>query len=161
MAVNRKVNHWQPDKSSDRIEKAIVDALFEIEEDMQDISIWNEVKLRDGDLVRVSPNYSQTGPFYDLVTVYGLGGGGVFTPAKVLCFYKNLDHKLMALVHATKPTPVVNKSSILTQTYILQYHPNRKPKLQSIEVRSIDCSIFGFSPSSLLKPGRLLHDYDK
>eukprot|EP00957_Ditylum_brightwellii_P069650 5289587-Ditylum_brightwellii.AAC.1 len=87
---------------------------------MHDIPIWNEVKLRDGDLVRASPNYSQTGPFYDLVSVCGLGGQEeTFTPAKVLCFYKNLDQRLMALVYAAYSAPIVGKATLLTETCTL------------------------------------------
>lgn len=139
----------------------ITNALFREEPSIPVYEIYGEIKLRDGSRVRATPNYNQTGPWYDMVNVKWQMGEHDVTlyPARCLCFYTKkdpesggiLDYK--ALVHGTNlPDPgtaCIHNDTLLTSNYYFEWdsHPKRKrnedtpivpPKIYSVSLSAIE-----------------------
>ena len=91
-ALNRNNEPKTPDDKSGFVAKEVLDALKEKEPSMSQFEIYNEVILRDNSRLRASPNYANSGPWYDYVNVSWerMANGAVETyllPAKCLCFF--------------------------------------------------------------------------
>ncbi len=120
------------------IDKAINDAFFRLEPSLDVHEIHCEVQLRDQSRIRATPNYCQTGPWYDFVNVKWDTNPPRYYPARCLAFYQKRNHEdgllqLMALVHgADKPKGRGTSSkfldTLLTSHFYFEYTSSRKPK---------------------------------
>ena len=151
-ACDRKGGERLPDKSSGYLDIAITSKLLELESLIDEFSIFTEVVIRNGSRVKATPNYRQSGPWYDLVNVQW--GETEMIPARVLCFYPKWDNILQknfpyALVHTVdesiigKKFPGGYKDSILTRHYKMQYQ-RRMPTILRVPVASIDSAVVGY-----------------
>jgi hypothetical protein len=171
VALNRKNEPKQPDIQSGYLDQEIIDALKKHEPLIKSFAIYNEVVLRDNSRLRASPNYANSGPWYDYVNVSWehIVNGKEETyllPAKCLCFFHKgcVDHtgvnSMMALVHS------VDQGSngkidgridtLLTRNYRMEFDSKGKPLTHVVPVASIDSSIrcFTHSPSKALFDSR-------
>jgi hypothetical protein len=154
-ACDRKYKEGKPNKESGFIDEYVLQYLKEHEPDMAYIDIYNEVILRDGGMrVRASPNYNNSGPWYDFVNVKW--DSGMF-PAKCLCFYRKFDqgcskfdqgcsnYEMKALIHSVDDKSlgrVTGKmNTLLTYHYNMLYDRNQNPKLHVVDVASIDSAV--------------------
>lgn len=166
--VNRKGKLIEGDQDVGIIPE-ITNAFLREEPSMEVYEIHCEIQLRDKSRVRATPNYSKSGPWYDMVYVKWQVGdelGACLYPARCLAFYtkKNPDTgeivETKALVHGTNlPSPdqvIVHKDTLLTSHYYFEWESNtskRKrndevvvwhPKIYSINVSSIESSVMWF-----------------
>jgi len=158
-AVNRKNESHEPDKSTGYIVTEIADALKKHEPQMRIFKIYNEVVLRDNSRVRASPNYHQSGPWYDYVNVTWehLHDENIETyllPAKCLCFFSKscLEtgiQEIMALIHTVDQKSIGrvagHHDTLLTRHYNMQYDNKGTPVTHVVPVASIDSALRCFS----------------
>jgi len=131
--------------------------MLEIEPSLDEISVFNEVILRDGSYVRAFPNYRKEGPWHDFVNVQWEDGNDTsyLLPAQCLTFYRK-DNQLLALVHSVdvasdgKVSGYTN--SVLTTHYNMQYSRSGSPSVYSINCAAIDSSMLAIfhNPSTFL-----------
>ena len=165
-ALNRNNEPKTVDDKSGCLDKGILDALKEKEPSMKQFEIYNEVILRDNSHLRASPNYANSGPWYDYVNVSWerLANGGVETyllPAKCLCFFRKECMvsgriEIMALIHSVDPFSkgkiAGHMDTLLTCNYRMEFDNKGKPVTHVVPVASIESAIrcFPHVPSSQL-----------
>ena len=166
-AMNRKMETKAPDKKSGYIISQVTDGLKKHVPHIKKFDIYNEVILRDNSRLRASPNYANSGPWYDYVNVSWerVVDGDVQTyllPAKCCCFFRNTsgeqseEHELMALIHTVDLSSsghiAGRPDTLLTKHYRMQYNKNGEPVTHVIPVASIDSAVrcFPHSPSKEL-----------
>lgn len=132
------------------IDVGITEAYLELEPNETEYELYGEIQLKDKSFVRATPDYSQTGPWYDYVNVKWMleGNKTLVYPARCLGFYKKKDIKdgsvqIMALVHGTdKPKSTGGTSSLdtmLTLHYWLEYDAEtKKPKIYTVSISTIE-----------------------
>ena len=84
-------------KQDDHLDKDLIKWLQGIECIQDGSFIYSEVILKSGSLLRATPNYGGTGPWYDWVTYLrevGDHGETIECPFKVLGFYKDSNQKV-------------------------------------------------------------------
>jgi hypothetical protein len=147
------------------IDRAINDAFFRLEPSLDIHEIHCEVQLRDQSRIRATPNYGQTGPWYDFVNVKWDENPPRLYPARCLAFYQKRNHEdgsiqLMALVHgADKPRGRETSlfgDTLLTSHYFFEYTSSRKPKIYAIPVATIESAVLCF-PHEPPKDNTLFH----
>ena len=159
-SVSRKNEHMSPNKKSGSLPNEVVDALRMHEPQLERFEIHNEVILRDNSRVRASPNYANSGPWYDYVNVsWERSDDGIvetyLLPARCICFFRK-EHEeqsgyqeIMALVHTVDSRSVGKipgrTDTLLTRHYRMQYDSRGQPVTHVIPVASIDSSIRCFS----------------
>jgi|GEM_PF-4704884 hypothetical protein len=136
------------------INQSITEALFRLEPDLDVYEIHCELKLRDQSRIRATPNYCQTGPWYDFVNVKWDGNPPFISPARCLAFYQkkpsnDSQSQVMALVHsADKRSPGKESSShtdtLLTAQYYLEYTSSKRPKIYAIPAATIESAVLCF-----------------
>jgi hypothetical protein len=154
-AVNRNNIQHQPDARSGKLSSVVIQALKYHEPDILLFEIYNEVVLRDNSRVRASPNYANTGPWYDYVnvsweTIANDNVQSYLLPAKCLCFFRKLNSEtsrceMLALVHTVDQQSLGKVTgridTVLTRNYKMQYDASGKPVTHVVPVASIDSSI--------------------
>jgi hypothetical protein len=155
-ALNRKNEPNTPNRQSGFIMGEIINALKQHEPLMKRFEIYNEVVLRDNSRLRASPNYSNSGPWYDYaniswekitendtVDVYLL-------PAKCLCFFRKKcevtgEEEIMALIHSVKQNSKGRSDgrldTLLTRNYNMEFDNRGQPLTHVVPVASIDSSV--------------------
>jgi hypothetical protein len=136
------------------INQSITEALFRLEPDLDVYEIHCELKLRDQSRIRATPNYCQTGPWYDFVNVKWDGNPPFISPARCLAFYQkkpsnDSQSQVMALVNsANKRSPGKESSShtdtLLTAQYYLEYTSSKRPKIYAIPAATIESAVLCF-----------------
>jgi hypothetical protein len=154
-AVDRKNEAKAPDEKSGNLNRVVTDALKKHEPHTRKFEIYNEVILRDNSRVRASPNYSNSGPWYDYANVSWekMVNGVVETyllPAKCFCFYRSgneqyKDQEIMALIHTVDQSSQGNISgrpdTLLTRNYRMQFTNKGEPVTHVVPVASIDAAV--------------------
>ena len=158
-ALNRKNDPKPPDIHSGCLDCEITEALRKHEPHMQQFEIYNEVVLRDDSRLRASPNYANSGPWYDYANVSWekVVDGVVQTyllPAKCLCFFRKKcqqsgSQDLMALIQAvdqfSKGRNDGRIETLLTRNYVLEFDNRRRPVTHVVPVASIDSPVRCFA----------------
>lgn len=139
-----------------QINQAITEALFEVEPTLDVYEIHGEVLLADRSRIRATPNYCQSGPWYDFVNVkWDVQPEPKLFPARCLAFYQKNDcddpvgsPQLMALVHGAdskRPEGTGRRdSTMLTSQFFLEYTNTKKPKIYAIPVTTIESAVLCF-----------------
>ena len=154
-AVSRKNEHNEPGDKSGSLDSEVTDALKEHEPHMNHFEIYNEVVLRDNSRLRASPNYANSGPWYDFanVTWEKLVNGVVETyllPARCLCFFRKVEQhtgtqEILALIHSVDQYSNGKidgrPDTLLTRNYRMEFDNRGRPITHVVPVASIDCSI--------------------
>ena len=154
-AMNRKNAGKPPDDKSGYLNRVIIDALKKHESHTRKFEIYNEVILRDNSRLRASPNYANSGPWYDFANVSWerMVNGNLETyllPAKCVCFFRrgnetNSDQEIMALIHTVDQSSEGNVSgrpdTLLTRNYRMQFRNKCEPVTHVVPVASIDSAI--------------------
>ena len=165
-AMNRKNEPKQPDAKSGNLDREVTEALKNHEPQTKMFAIYNEVILRDNSRLRASPNYANSGPWYDFANVVWeqcVNGEAktYLLPAKCLCFFRkeeqeNGSQEVMALIHSvdqgSKGKVDGRIDTLLTQNYRMEFDKKGKPLTHVVPVASIDSSVrcFPHSPSQTL-----------
>ena len=135
------------------IDRMISEAFFRLEPTLDVYEIHCEVKLRDQSRLRATPNYSQTGPWYDFVNVQWDANPPRLYPARCLAFYQKQNCEdgliqLMALVHgADKPKSRGSSlfmDTLLTSHYAFEYTSSKKPQIYAVPVATIESAVLCF-----------------
>jgi len=152
-----------PDKESGIVDVSILKELKRKYPNASEILIFNEVILRNNNRVRASPNYSQSGPWYDYANIsWELDSNSCNTenesvktyllPAKCLCFFRvkyregdtrNDDGDILALIHSADAHSEGKVSgrvdTLLTRNFKLEFEKsNKNPKTDIVSVATID-----------------------
>jgi hypothetical protein len=166
VSVDRK-NEWaQPNKKSGFVEREVLDALKKHEGETNRFEIYNEVVLRDQSRIRASPNYANSGPWYDYANVSWERTNDTIVetyllPARCLCFFSKVDlgtghREIMALVHSVDQFSTGRitgrTDTLITRHYLLEYDSKGVPVTHVVPVASIDSAIrcFPHTPSNKL-----------
>jgi hypothetical protein len=137
-SVNRKNEQTNPDSKSGNMSSQVLEALKRHEPLMKKFEIYNEVILRDDSRVRASPNYANSGPWYDYANISWerIDEEGVIEtyllPARCICFFRKVDRasacgaqEIMALVHTVDQLSAGKipgrTDTLLTRHYRMQY----------------------------------------
>ena len=164
--MSRKNIPVPSDTRSGILSPVIMDALKNHEPNMKTFEIFNEVVLRDNCRIRASPNYANSGPWYDFANVSWERVDNNVTetyllPAKCLCFF----HKhcpdtglkeIMALIHTVDESSggkcPGRPDTLLLKNYRMQYNQRRQPITYVVPVASVDSCIrcFPHSPTKEL-----------
>lgn len=158
-ALNRNNEPKIPDDKSGYLDKEVLYALKEKEPSMTQFEIYNEVILRDNSRLRASPNYANSGPWYDYVNVsWERTANGVvetyLLPAKCLCFFRKVcpdsgNVEIMSLIQSVDPLSkgkiAGRMDTLLTCNYRMEFDNKGRPKTHVVPVASIDSSIRCFS----------------
>jgi Plavaka transposase len=155
-ALNRKREKKKPDDKSGYLACEVTDALKKHDPHTMRFEIYNEVVLRDTSRLRASPNYANSGPWYDYANVtwekmeHGIVESYLL-PAKCLCFYHKVCEEtgvseIMALIHTVKPysrgrTTDGRIDTLLTKNYQLEFDKRGNPVTHIVPVASIDSSV--------------------
>ena len=159
MKLNRNNDPKIPDDKSGFLDQEVLDALKEKEPSMTQFEIYNEVILRDNSRLRASPNYANSGPWYDYVNVsWERTVNGVvetyLLPAKCLCFFRKVcpdsgNVEIMSLIQSVDPFSkgkiAGRMDTLLTCNYRMEFDNKGRPKTHVVPVASIDSSIRCFS----------------
>ena len=154
-AMNRKNEARPPDDKSGCLTQQITEALKKHDPYTQTFEIYNEVILRDNSRLRASPNYANSGPWYDYANVSWerIVNGIVETyllPAKCLCFFRkeseqNGEGEIMALIHTVDQLSGGNiagrPDTLLTRNYRMQFNKKGEPVTHVVPIASIDSAI--------------------
>jgi len=156
LSVNRKNESTSQNSKSGFLSIEVLDALKRHEPEIKRFEIYNEVVLRDRSRVRASPNYANSGPWYDYANVTwertGNSGGmkTYLLPAKCLCFFRKTSHhngpdEIMALVHTVDQLSAGKipgrTDTLLTRHYRMEYDTKGIPVTHVVPVASIDSCI--------------------
>jgi Plavaka transposase len=135
------------------LDRTIEEAFFRLEPSLDAYEIHCEVQLRDQSRIRATPNYGQTGPWYDFVNVKWDENPPRLYPARCLAFYQkqNFDDgsiQLMALIHGADKHkgrgPALFVDTMLTSHYEFEYTSSKKPKIYAIPVATIEAAVLCF-----------------
>jgi hypothetical protein len=154
-AVNRKNEQKPPDSLSGYLDSQVTHALKQHEPHVRLFEIFNEVVLRDDSRLRASPNYANSGPWFDYanVTWEKMVNGAVETyllPARCLCFFRKEcqqtnSYELLALIHSVDQFSTGKldgrADTLLTQNYKMEFDHRKRPITHIVPVASIDCAI--------------------
>jgi hypothetical protein len=152
-SVNRKNECMDPDSKTGYVSAQVLEALKSHEPLMKRFEIYNEVVLRDNSRVRASPNYANSGPWYDYANISwervedGVTGTYLL-PARCVCFFRKETsgvHEIMALIHTVDHLSIGKipgrTDTLLTRHYRMQYNNMGVPVMHVIPVASIDSAI--------------------
>ena len=166
-AFSRKNELRQIDETTGTLAAEITDALKKHLPNMSRFEIYNEVILRDKSRLRASPNYSNSGPWYDYANVsWEQESDGkestYLLPAKCLCFFRKHcpgtadTNEIMALIHTVDQSSVGKcpgrADTLLTRNYRMQYNNKGEPVTHIVPIGSVDSCIrcFPHLPSKSL-----------
>jgi len=166
-AFSRKNELRQIDETTGTLAAEITDALKKHLPNMSRFEIYNEVILRDKSRLRASPNYSNSGPWYDYANVsWEQESDGkestYLLPAKCLCFFRKHSpetadtNEIMALIHTVDQSSVGKcpgrADTLLTRNYRMQYNNKGEPVTHVVPIGSVDSCIrcFPHLPSESL-----------
>lgn len=166
IAFNRKNEPQSPDAKSGTLPLEITLALKKLEPQIQQFDIYNEVLLRDSSRLRASPNYANSGSWYDYANVsWERSTNGVtqtyLLPARCLCFFRRVcphtgDQEIEALIHTVDQASAGiipgRTDTLLTRNYRMQFNCKGEPVTHVVPVASIDSAIrcFPHVPTKLL-----------
>ena len=163
LAINRKNEARPPDQKSGRLLLEVTNTLKKHDSHTNRFEVFNEVILRNNSRLRASPNYANSGPWYDYANVSWerVINGNIQTyllPAKCCCFFRkagdhNGEQELMALIHTVDQSSAGNVAgrtdTLLTRHYRMQYNTKGEPVTHVVPVASIDSAVrcFPHTPS--------------
>ena len=145
-AVNRKGKLCSPSTATGIMDQTLVEALFILEEDLDEIEVWTEIRWEDGRRARAAPRYDHRGAWYDwtLVKFDSPKMGDVLLPAKALAFYKNSEGDEMMLCHPVGYHLLKSRSSRLISCYRQEFFQDGRPKLRSVPLTSVEECVLCF-----------------
>jgi hypothetical protein len=174
-SLNQKGHEQNPDTGIGVIQKQIIEAIYDVENDNNQIffDIWCEARLANGQYIQCLSQYRQSkGSRYDWVMMKfeseeNNGKEAIVYSRKVLALYEDSEGTLKVLVHSVEYKTATNVEglfgdSCLVIHYQLEFNQsNRKPRMYSVKVDSILHVIWVYEtiqyPQPLVPQVRCIH----